>query len=636
MLRRTFSRVSLLALAAATAGTAPGTGHAAGAPVSVNLPTPVAVSSGAWAPDATNYGVYTKNDIPVTMSDGVVLRANIGVPLTAGETAPQAGDQYPVLIEQTPYRKDGGLFTVDSYFVSRGFAMVVIDVRGTGSSEGEWDSFGPLEREDGPQIVRWAAHQPWANGTAGLMGASYLAINQFLTMEQPDAPTEVKAMFANVPMSDSYRDVVFHGGNFDQAFMAPWLGLVTALGAPPANQTTDGNLADAQDGLTVALNHAQGDQNFQAQVIPQVVTGGPMEYDGDFYTQRSPLTHVDRVTVPTTIIGGEFDLFQRGEPLLYNGLVNAPAKRLAIGPWIHLQGSEGSSQLDTTSEKIWELQWFDHYLRGQDAGLGLEPQVLQYQMQGVNTGGWVPSATYPASSPTGVNYYLDGGRTGLAQSTNDGALSTTPPAIAGQDVLPYTVTGTGCVRTTFQWGDASAWSPGTTVPCETDERPQEATELTYSLPLTSDLTINGPINVHLVAESPLSRDITFTVHLTDVDPVTGQSTDITSGWLLSRFRAEAPSPVTLYAGNGPLLRVFHPFTPASEAATPAGATDYNIEVFPTYNLFKTGDQLRLDVGTGDAPHSLPSAPNLASSAGAVFLIDRGGVDPSYVTLPVVG
>ena len=150
-----------------------------------------ATPNAAWKPEAPSYDVYEKDDIPITVTnlDGrttTILRANVGVPAPKGSAdpitgrapAPVRGQQFPVLVTQTPYRKDGGLFGVDPYFVSRGYAYVIVDVRGTGSSQGNWDSFGAEEQHDGPQVVRWAAHQPWANGKVGLTGASYLAINQ--------------------------------------------------------------------------------------------------------------------------------------------------------------------------------------------------------------------------------------------------------------------------------------------------------------------------------------------------------------------------------------------------------------------------------------------------------------------------
>jgi len=320
-----------------------------------------------WTPEPPTWDMVTESNVPVTMSDGTVLRANVGIPVPkgSGASAPVAGLQFPVLVEQTPYRKDGGLATVDSYFVQRGYAFVVVDVRGTGSSQGSWQSFYGPEQTDGPQIVRWAAHQSWANGKAGLLGSSYLAINQLLTMEQPDAPSEVKAIFPVVPMSDGYRDVTYHGGNLDGAFILPWLGLVTSLGAPPGTQTTDGNPNDLVDGVSVAAQHAASITQFQVPVTVDSTTGGQRAYDGPFSEAISPIWRIKRVKVPTFVIGGEFDIFQRGEPLLYNAL-DVPAKRLILGPWIHLEGASASTlPADGIPDlHTLQLQWFDQYLRG--------------------------------------------------------------------------------------------------------------------------------------------------------------------------------------------------------------------------------------------------------------------------------
>ncbi|HEV3125258.1 MAG TPA: CocE/NonD family hydrolase [Candidatus Dormibacteraeota bacterium] len=590
-----------------------------------------------WKPDNPSYDVLAVNDIPLTMSDGVVLRANVGIPVPPGAKQPDPKLRFPVLIEQTPYRKDGGLFTVDPFFVQRGYAMVVVDVRGTGSSQGQWESFGAREQQDGPAIVRWAAHQSWANGTAGLMGASYLAINQLLTMEQPDAPSEVKAIFPVVPMGDAYRDVTYHGGNLDAAFIPPWLGLVTALGAPPANQATDGKPADAAGAGQVLADHAKGAAAFQVPQTTGATTGGPQSYDGDFSRVRSPIYHIKRVHVPTFIVGGEFDIFQRAEPMLYNAL-DVPAKRLIIGPWIHLEGSTASSlPADNIPDlKTLQLQWFDQYLRGQDAGEQNAPRVLQYELKGATGSHFVASASYPLDGMHAINMFLGEGKSGSATSLNDGTLVPAPPSSAGSDQLPYNPTGTGCTRTTFQWGDASAsMAPNApAIPCENDERLNEVQELTYTTPvLDQPLTINGPINVHLIAESPQGRNLTFSVHLTDVD-ASGQSTQITAGWLLASLRQTTTSPFTLKA-DGRLLRVFHPFTQDSEKTPPATPTAYDIEVFPTFETFAKGHRIRLDIGTGDAPHMSPSVPHQAGSLGAVFTVDRNPANPSYVTLPAI-
>src|SRR5260370_12147371 len=213
-----------------------------------------------------------------------------------------------------------------------------------------------------------------------------------------------------------------------------------------------------------------------------------------------------------------------------------------------------------------------------------------------------------------VDLYLDGATSGSANSLNDGSLVPGVAAASASDALPYNPLGTPCSRTTFQWGDASttqAQGNGGTnaVPCENDERVNELQSLTYTTPaLTTPVTVNGPINVHLVAESPPQRDLTFTVRVTDVDP-SGASTQLTAGWLLASMRAEPLAPVRIGMAQH-LLRPFHPFTAASQQSVPAAPTVYDIEVFPTFATFQTGHRIRLDVSTGDFPRSIETVPNL--------------------------
>src|SRR5579871_6444872 len=177
-------------------------------------------------------------DVRITMSDGVTLDSDQYVPTT--------GCPCPVILIQTPYRKSGGgVAEANTTFPSHGYAEIAVDVRGTGSSEGYWDSFGAREQQDGAELVRYAARQPFSNGVVGLAGVSYSAINQFLTVEQPRT-SAVKAIFPIVPMSDAYRDVTWAGGNIDSGFIPLWLGLVTGLSAIPAQ--------DAASQPQIALN----------------------------------------------------------------------------------------------------------------------------------------------------------------------------------------------------------------------------------------------------------------------------------------------------------------------------------------------------------------------------------------------
>src|SRR5438094_10637178 len=87
----------------------------------------------------TSYDVAA--DVRIPMSDGVRLDSDEYIPTT--------GCPCPTILVQTPYRKSGaGVSEGNTIFPSNGYAMIVVDVRGTGSSEGMWDSFGAREQQD--------------------------------------------------------------------------------------------------------------------------------------------------------------------------------------------------------------------------------------------------------------------------------------------------------------------------------------------------------------------------------------------------------------------------------------------------------------------------------------------------------
>ncbi|TMM06567.1 MAG: CocE/NonD family hydrolase, partial [Actinobacteria bacterium] len=103
------------------------------AAVLLALIAPSAALADGWTPydrPATN-GITTEKDVPITMSDGIVLSADVYRPDQPG--------RYPVIITQTPYNKESALGAANMYLVERGYVHVVVDVRGTGSSQGSWD-----------------------------------------------------------------------------------------------------------------------------------------------------------------------------------------------------------------------------------------------------------------------------------------------------------------------------------------------------------------------------------------------------------------------------------------------------------------------------------------------------------------
>jgi len=97
-------------------------------------------------------------NVPVRMSDGIVLRGNLWLPSNPDGSA--APGEYPTVLTVTGYNKDatnptgqacsgeGGIASADTSLADRGYAVLLVDDRGTGASQGTWDSWGQRTQDD--------------------------------------------------------------------------------------------------------------------------------------------------------------------------------------------------------------------------------------------------------------------------------------------------------------------------------------------------------------------------------------------------------------------------------------------------------------------------------------------------------
>jgi uncharacterized protein len=592
----------------------------------------------------TSYSVLS--DVRIPMSDGVLLDADEYIPTT--------GCPCPTILVQTPYRKSGtAVAEGNPIFPSNGYAMIVVDVRGTGSSEGVWDSFGAREQEDSVTLVQFAASQAFSNGVVGLSGVSYAAINQLLTVEQPGTAA-VKAIFPIVPMADAYRDVTWAGGNEDAGFIPLWLGLVNGLAVIPA----DDALSQPKIALNAESQHALGLAEFGGLVLLDAALGGyeamlptalqtfpDQAYDGSFYQVRSPIRNIARVKIPTFIVGGTYDIFQRGEPLLFRALALSGAKKkLMIGPWYHttagngLTADDGSNPVFDTKGNLLpslnnlQLAWFDRWLKGVQNGIDAFPTVETYYLGAEK---WVPDKQYPASRTSYQRWYLSAAP-GAGTSLFAGSLAPAADVTGTSVALPWIPVEGACTRSTTQW--TAGLVSGTT--CESDNQPNELLSATFTtLPFTAPYAISGPIDA-TVWVSSTAADAQVIATISDVDP-SGASSQITSGTLVASLRAlTATSCGAIVAdcsvyGSGQPIEPWHPYTRASQTPlTPGAPTPLQIEIFPTTAVIEPGHALRLTISTGDFPHETSTLSTTLGSAG-IDTLYLGPDHPSSIYLGTV-
>ncbi len=159
---------------------------------------------------AQSDSVIVERDVPAKMRDGITLKADI--------YRPTADGKYPVLLQRTPYDKNNArLFGMKA--AARGYVVIVQDVRGRFTSEGEWYPFRH-ELQDGYDTVEWAAALPQSNGKVGMFGGSYVGATQMLAAIA--SPPHLSGIAPSVTASNYHENWTYQGGAFEQWFNQSW------------------------------------------------------------------------------------------------------------------------------------------------------------------------------------------------------------------------------------------------------------------------------------------------------------------------------------------------------------------------------------------------------------------------------
>jgi putative CocE/NonD family hydrolase len=587
--------------------------------------------------------VLEQRNLGVTMSDGTGLRVNVYYPATGGKPA---RGPFPVLLTQTPYGKDA--VGDDSYLVKRGYIDVVADVRGTGDSGGQFGFFDPSQQTDGATLVGWSAKLPHSSGKVGLYGDSYMGINQFLTVGRLPARSPVKAIFPTIPGNDIYRDTTVDGGLIDLEFGSLYVGLTGSLNV--VNPVAE-NPADPLDTFQVELQHTANLASFDVPLVLNSTFAGNTAYDSSYWTQRSPVSALAKVVshgIPAYVIGGWYDIFQRGEPLNFSALQNALVGRsiygpmstsrpsssryqLLMGPWYHLTAA--GQDFDSLM-----LRWFDRWLKGKQTAIDRTRTPAHLYLLGANR--YIDQTQWPPASLHPTTWYLGAGRAGNAPlSQNDGTLvSIAPSAALGADQITWLPADANCSRELDQWSmgafeDVTGPSNPNGNPCANNDALTEAGpgSLSYTTtPFTRSTVIGGPIDATIYA-SATTTDTEFVATLEDVAP-SGTATPITTGALLGSLRAIDRSN-SWFAPNGRPLLPYHPYTLASKQAVPIGTvTRFDIEIRPTFAELAAGHRLRLTLTTSDFPTLVPMAPDSIKLTGGVYQVQRNASAASFIEL----
>lgn len=392
--------------------------------------------------------IVFNRDVPCTLRDGVILRANV--------YAPSQGGPYPVVLSRLPYGKDSVYSTnlvQPIRLAEAGYIVVVQDVRGTFASQGELGGFDQ-EFEDGFDTVMWASQLENSNGEVGMFGLSYYGWTQLAAATMHPAP--LKTIVPVFPLTDSYT-TNHRQGALEWGLLASW----TLSMAPAALLRRDAANPDMPRDL-VGLIRAIDNLPVETYLALPVSTLAPvrnhdllrkylsyMDLPANHpeWGKLTVLPQLGDLMVSAYVIGGWYDIFLPSALAVYTKMQRAGKKaRLLIGPWTHTgrmqsfvgeldfglaaNGNSLNLREDTTAL---HQRWFDAELKGIENGLQTEPPVMYFVM-GENR--WHSAKTWPLPETVYTKLYLhSGGRANT--SAGDGKLSTQAPQSQVYDVYTY-------------------------------------------------------------------------------------------------------------------------------------------------------------------------------------------------------
>ena len=386
-------------------------------------------------------------DVPITMDDGLVLRADIFRPMKDGK--------YPVILSYGPYAKS--LAFQDGYpsawqrmadkhpdvtagssnlyqswevvdpekWVPHDYVCVRVDSRGAGCSPGFIDHFSPRETKDFYDCIEWAGVQPWSNGKVGLNGISYYGINQWHVASLQ--PPHLSAMCVWEGAADWYRDMTHHGGMLS-TFWENWYDMQVktvqyGAGERGRRSRVHSELVCGPETLSDA-ELARKRADFGTEIASH-----PM--DDDYHRARS--AKWDRIVTPlfSAANWGGQGLHPRGN---FEGFVRAASKQ----KWLEAHGIEHWTHFYTDYGREQQLRFFDYFLHGKKEGWAKQPKVL-LQVRHIDKFAPRAESEWPLKRTRWTKFYLDPSAmtlttkkpSGTAQlkfaAMNDGLTFLTPP-----------------------------------------------------------------------------------------------------------------------------------------------------------------------------------------------------------------
>ncbi len=550
--------------------------------------------------------IRVNRQVKIPMRDGINLTADI--------YRPRGIDTHlPVLLMRLPYGRaiaSTVTYAHPSWYAAQGYIVVIQDVRGCGTSEGEFYPFRN-EYEDGHDTVTWCVEQlEGSSGRVGMYGFSYQGVTQFqAAVMQPKGLITICPAMAT---ADFYHGWFYFGGAIALEFTLTWALQLTQNQAyfhKLEPQATD--LYQAQQQISQWIHSVPLDQ---MEILKSEPLGkfffdwiGNSQPSDRYWQELNPLSQFDLFDLPALHIAGWADIFIEATIATYQLAKKATDQpQFLIGsPWQHLPWRSQVGELDFGEAAIpqidqLQVDWFDYWLKGIDNGM-IERSPAQLFLMGKNQ--WLDLKEWD-QEPKYLNFYLhEKGRLTTNISDNISELT----AESFPDIYIY---------------DPRIPTPSTSYGGYNQRSINQRSDvLTYISPLlTEDLIISGIAEFILYAETS-TPDTDWVVRLLDIYP-DGRQMLVTMGVIRAKFRTSFDIP---------------------ELVEPEAVLEYKIKFRPTCHSFNLGHQVGVAIASAAFPlierhtntEKSPSTCTTSEFVEATQQIYHNFEFPSHLKLPLL-
>lgn len=554
------------------------------------------------------YKDFTLTSRYLEMRDGVRIAIDLYLPKDLEKET-----RLPTILYQTRYyrrfvynrlvrgymkRRDDTLQMFQE-FVRNGYAVVCLDVRGTGASFGSRQmEFSPDEIMDGSEVVNWITQQDWSSGIVGTVGTSYTGTTaEFILSTQNPAIKAAVVRYANF---DAYSDAICPGGVQNTGFMMTWSKFNRALdndqlskfltqnvgrlagfairGMAPVDEDLNRSQLDAavqEHAANYDIYEASKSVSFSDDTSDSQTTAGQL-------STYSRLAEINATGVPVYCWSSWFDGGFTHAAIKRFLNIESPGSRLILGPWDHGGGQNpdpNNSSNKTYFDHMGEvLRFLDHHLKGTRTGIDRDPPVRYFTM---GEGAWKSSDTWPPVDFKPIHFYC--------APANSLSLEK-PTQLDDCDVY--------IVDDSTTSGKASRWVSLVNVAQVDigypDRKKQDQKLLVYQTrPLSQPLEVTGHPLVTLYLRTQ-SEDAQLFVYLEDVNP-RGKVLYVTEG----QFRAihgETSAIKPPYRMCVP----YHSFTRADSRNLNIGeVARVSFDLQPVSYLFAAGHSIRIAIAGAD-------------------------------------